>query len=72
MRATTTPPAGALPSTACQFDMAKLLVEELHGLGIANARVDEHCYVYASIDATPGCEHLPAVGSSPTWTPPPT
>ena len=55
-------PAGALPSTACQFDMAKLLVEELHGLGIANARVDEHCYVYASIDATPGCEHLPAVG----------
>lgn len=55
-------PAGVIPSTACQFDMAKLLVEELHGLGIANACVDEQCYVYASIDAVPGYEHLPAVG----------
>ena len=29
------------PSTDRQFDMAKLLVEELHGLGIENARYDE-------------------------------
>lgn len=50
------------PSTPQQFDMAKLLVEELHALGVANARCDEHCYVYASIPATPGCEALPAVG----------
>ena len=50
------------PSTPCQFDMAKLLVEEMQAMGIENARYDEHCYVYASIPATPGCEHLPAVG----------
>ena len=50
------------PSTPQQFDMAKLLVEELQELGIDNARYDEHCYVYATIPATPGCEHLPAVG----------
>ena len=29
------------PSTDRQFDMAKLLVEELHGLGIENARYDD-------------------------------
>ncbi len=50
------------PSTNRQFDMAKLLVEELHGLGIENARYDDKCYVYATLDATPGCEQLPAIG----------
>lgn len=50
------------PSTDRQFDMARLLVEELHGLGIDNAFMDDTCYVYASVPATPGCEHLPAIG----------
>lgn len=53
---------GSTPSTDRQFDMARLLVEELHGLGIDNAFMDDTCYVYASIPATPGCEHLPAIG----------
>ena len=53
---------GNTPSTDRQFDMARLLVEELHGLGIDNAFMDDTCYVYASIPATPGCEHLPAIG----------
>ena len=39
------------PSTDRQFDMATLLVEELHGLGIENARYDDKCYVYATLDA---------------------
>lgn len=55
-------PADAAPSTRCQFDLAHLLVEELRGLGVDNARCDETCYVYATIPATPGCEHLPAIG----------
>ena len=50
------------PSTQRQFDMGRLLVEELHGLGIENAVLDEKCYVYASVPASPGCEHLPAIG----------
>ena len=56
------------PSTDRQFDMAKLLVEELHGLGIENARYDDKCYVYATLDATPGCEQLPAIGLTPPRT----
>jgi len=55
-------PAGAIPSSERQFDMARLLVEELHGLGVDNAFVDDKCYVYAQIPAAPGYERLPAVG----------
>ena len=50
------------PSSACQFDLAKLLVEELKELGIADARVDEFCYVYGTLPATPGYEEKPALG----------
>lgn len=50
------------PSTPCQFDMGRLLVKELQELGITNAALDDTCYVYASIPATPGYEHLPAIG----------
>ena len=35
------------PSTACQFDLGKVLVEELKQLGIADARMDEFCYFLA-------------------------
>ncbi len=55
-------PAGTIPSTDRQFDMARLLVEELHNIGVDNAFVDEKCYVYAQIPATAGYELLPAVG----------
>lgn len=50
------------PSSACQFDLAKALVEELRALGVADARVDDKCYVYGSLPATPGMETRPALG----------
>ena len=37
------------PSTPGQWDLARLLVEELKALGVSDARVDEHCYVMGSI-----------------------
>ena len=59
---TSDPLSGEHPSTARQFDLARQLVEELKALGVANAFVDEHCYVYGSLPATPGCEDKPALG----------
>ena len=59
---TSDPKSETFPSTARQLDLAKLLVEELHQLGVADARVDENGYVYGSIPATPGCEDKPALG----------
>ena len=39
------------PSSPNQLVLAQLLVDELHAMGVANARVDEHGYVYAAIPA---------------------
>lgn len=50
------------PSTQCQFDLAHLLVQELKDLGVSDARVDEHCYVYGHLPATPGHEHQTKLG----------
>ena len=49
---------GTTPSTDRQFDMARLLVEELHGLGIDNAFMDDTCYVYASVPAIGLIAHM--------------
>jgi len=51
-----------VPSTACQFDLARLLEEEMRDLGVSNVYVDEHAYVYGMIPATPGYEDRPCVG----------
>lgn len=56
------PESGENPSSACQFALAKMLVEELKGLGVENAEVDEKCYVYASIPATEGYEGCKRLG----------
>ena len=54
---------GTSPSTAKQHNLAKVLAEELTALGIAEGTYDtEHCYVYASIPASAGCENAPALG----------
>ena len=39
------------PSSEGQMTLAKMLVDELQAMGIANARVDAHGYVYATIPA---------------------
>lgn len=40
------------PSTEGQFELGKLLVKELREMGIDNAELDEHGYIYASIEGT--------------------
>ena len=40
------------PSTPGQLELSRLLVEELHAIGLADARLDEHGYVYATLPAT--------------------
>lgn len=40
------------PSTEKQKNLAKILVEELHEIGITDAHMDEYGYVYATIPAT--------------------
>ena len=51
-----------VPSTKRQFDLARMLVEEMKDLGIEDARVDHHCYVYGTLPATEGMEDKARLG----------
>ena len=44
--------SGTTPSTEKQKDLSRLLAEELRGLGLADAEMDEYGYVYASLPST--------------------
>ena len=47
---------GVIPSTPQQFDMAKILCEELKSLGLENVQTTEHCYTYGFLPANDGDE----------------
>lgn len=51
-----------VPSADRELVLARMLVEEMKGLGIADARVNDKGYVYGHIPATPGCEDKPSLG----------
>ena len=50
------------PSTPGQFDLARRLVDDLKALGLTDAAMDEHAYVYAHLAAAPGCEQAAPLG----------
>jgi tripeptide aminopeptidase len=50
------------PSTEKQLVLLRALVEELRGLGLADAAIDEWGYVTATVPATPGAEAVPVIG----------
>ena len=53
----------ACPTTAKQHNLAKLLVKELEEMGAEDITYDtEHCFVYASIPASEGCDGRPVLG----------
>ncbi len=51
-----------VPSTATQFDMAKMLADDLREVGCEQVVVDDHSYVTATFPASCGLEELPALG----------
>ena len=54
--------SGESPSTGKQKILGAALAEELSVLGLHNAHMDEHGYVYGWLPASPGCEGIPCVG----------
>lgn len=53
----------SMPSTMKQHNLASVLVEELNAMGAGDITYDkEHCYIYASIPASEGCEQSPVLG----------
>ncbi len=54
---------GTTPSTPKQHQLGELLAEQLKSMGAEEITYDrEHCYVYASIPASQGCENAPVLG----------
>ncbi len=54
------PSSPTQPSTEKQKDLSRLLVKELLAMGISDAELDEHGYVYATIPATISA-HVPTI-----------
>ena len=50
------------PSSPGQWELAKMLAEELRGLGLKNVTLTDHCYVIARLPASPGMEDKPVIG----------
>lgn len=50
-----------VPSTEKQKDLGELLVDQLKALGVQDAHMDSKGYVYATVPASSGHEHRPAV-----------
>ena len=55
------PNSETFPSTAKQRNLSNLLAEELRALGVADAHVDEHGYVYATIPSNSEKADIPAL-----------
>ncbi|MBO9613698.1 MAG: peptidase T [Dyadobacter sp.] len=55
------PNSETFPSTAKQRNLSNLLAEELRALGVADAHVDEHGYVYATIPSNSDREDIPVI-----------
>ncbi len=57
------PTTGKTPSTKKQFDLAKLLVNELNELGVKNVELTDKCYVYGTLPSNlPEGKTAPAFG----------
>ena len=54
--------SNTVPSTEKQKILGQALAAELSQMGLQNAHMDDHGYVYAWLPATPGCEGVPCVG----------
>lgn len=50
------------PSTETQFNLARVLVDELKELGLSDVQVDEHCYVTATLPTNVVGREAPTVG----------
>mgnify|MGYP004621739857 FL=1 len=51
-----------IPSSKRQFELGKVLEQELQDLGLEKVTLTDHCYVYGLLPATKGYADKPAVG----------
>lgn len=50
------------PSSQCQFDLARVLADDMKAMGLSHVRLTDNCFVYGELPATAGCEDWPCMG----------
>jgi tripeptide aminopeptidase len=55
------PHSNSFPSTAKQKNLSKILLNELKDLGIGNAEMDDHGYIYATISSNTEKKNVPVI-----------
>jgi tripeptide aminopeptidase len=58
---TADPTSTSFPSSEKQKDLARILVQELQEMGISDAEMDQHGYVYATIVSNSPKENIPTI-----------
>ena len=56
-----------VPTSQCQFDLARILADELKELGLDKVVLDDKCFVYGILAATPGYENKKKLDLSHIW-----
>lgn len=56
-----------VPTSQCQFDLARILADELKELGLDKVVLDDKCIVYGILAATPGYENKKNLDLSHIW-----
>ena len=51
-----------VPTSQCQFDLARIFADELKELGLDKVVLDDKCFVYGILPATPGYENKKKLG----------
>lgn len=51
-----------VPTTECQFDLARVLEQELKEIGVPDVVLNDKCFVYGKLPATKGYEDAPKIG----------
>ena len=51
-----------VPSSMCQFDLARKLEKEMQELGLTEVVLDDKCYLYGKLPAAEGKKNIPAIG----------
>ncbi len=54
--------SSTVPSSQCQFDLARLLKQEMEEMGLSDVFLHDQCYLYGKLPATLGLEDKPAIG----------
>ena len=56
------PDSNVCPSSESQWDLAKIIVEDLENIGLEDITLDENCYIMATLPGNCKDKNIPTIG----------